>query len=131
MGVRRFVWLVLIVALLAPVGSAVSARQARQLSDSIQLQDIETPGYALDLEPIAAGFSQPTGIVDPGDGSGRLFVLERHGRIRIVQDGDLLAEPFLDISERVATESWEQGLLGLAFHPDFADNGVFYVSFSP
>src|SRR5690606_13486926 len=64
------------------------------------------------------------------DGSGRVFVIERTGTIRIIQDGQVLEEPFLDISQEVKTDFLEQGLLGLAFHPDFENNGRFFVYYS-
>jgi glucose/arabinose dehydrogenase len=59
----------------------------------------------------------------------RLFVLERAGRIRIIRDGELHPRPFLDITDHVSTGG-ERGLLGLAFHPDYADNGWFFVNYS-
>jgi len=133
--IRRLGWLVLVVALLLPVAQTASAQQSaseQRIADtSLDLLDIEAPGYALDLELVASGFVQPTDIVDPGDGSGRLFVVQRHGRIAIVQHGSVLEQPFLDISDRLVAEGWEQGLLGLAFHPDFETNGTFFITFSP
>jgi glucose/arabinose dehydrogenase len=64
------------------------------------------------------------------DGSGRLFVLEQHGAIRIVQEGQILPEPFLDITPQVTSTGNEQGLLGLAFHPRYTENGYFYVNYT-
>jgi glucose/arabinose dehydrogenase len=64
------------------------------------------------------------------DGSGRLFVIEKVGRIRIIQDGQLLPTPFLDITNRVGSSGNEQGLLGLAFHPHYAQNGRFFVNYT-
>ena len=64
------------------------------------------------------------------NGSGRFFVLEKVGRIRIIENGQLLDTPFLDISERVGSSSNEQGLLGLAFHPQYAQNGRFFVNYT-
>lgn len=72
-------------------------------------------------------FSQPIAIRNAGDGSGRVFVIERCSGIRIVKNGTLLATPFLSVN---ASCSSEQGILGLAFDPDFATNGEFYVSYS-
>jgi glucose/arabinose dehydrogenase len=84
----------------------------------------------LDLEPIVDGLDAPIGIVAAGDGSGRLFILEQAGRIRVVErDGSLRPEPFADLSARIESGG-ERGLLGLAFHPDFADNGRFFVHYS-
>ncbi len=67
-------------------------------------------------------------ITNAGDGSGRLFVVEQPGRIRVIRDDALLAMPFLDISSRVATGG-EQGLLSVAFPPGYARKGHFYVSY--
>lgn len=95
---------------------------------------VESTPAALDdvsiaLEPVADGFGQPLYVTGAGDGSDRLFVVEKTGRIWIVRDGETLATPFLDLSARVSTES-EQGLLGLAFSPSFADDGLFWVDFT-
>lgn len=69
-------------------------------------------------------------VVDAGDGSGRLFILEQPGRIRIVRAGELLPEPFLDIPEKVTSTGLEQGLLGLAFHPSYQRNGLFFIHYT-
>ena len=84
---------------------------------------------AVQLVPVAAGFVQPVGLAHAGDGSGRLFVIEKAGVIRIVRDGEVAPEPFLDIRSQVATKG-ERGLLGLAFDPSFATNGLFYVNYT-
>jgi glucose/arabinose dehydrogenase len=77
------------------------------------------------LDPVVGGLELPLDIAATNDGSGRLFVVEQNGRIRTVQDGELVATPFLDISDRITTGG-EQGLLGMALHPDFpADDRVF------
>lgn len=76
------------------------------------------------------GLERPVDIANAGDGSGRLFVVEKPGRIRIVADGQLLPRPFMDISDRVNASGNEQGLLGLAVHPRFKDNGVFFVNYT-
>ena len=81
------------------------------------------------LETVAEGLQSPLLVTNAGDGSGRLFVLEQIGRIRIISDGNLISEPFLDISSLVVSGG-EQGLLGLAFHPDFGDNRKFYVNYT-
>ena len=81
-------------------------------------------------EVVAGGFDRPLDIQHAGDGSGRLFIVEQGGLIRILQNGQILEPPFLDISERVDDRGNEQGLLGLAFHPDFAGNGFFYVNYT-
>jgi len=80
-------------------------------------------------EVMARGLDRPVGMVDAGDGSGRLFILEQTGQIRVWQTGDLLPEPFLDLRGTVAC-CGERGLLGLAFHPEFGSNGYFYVNYT-
>jgi glucose/arabinose dehydrogenase len=86
-----------------------------------------SPLQGLALEFVAGGFHQPTGVVSPV-GDERLFVVERQGVIRLIDAGGNLAEdPFLDLRDRVGSNGIEQGLLGLAFHPDFATNGRLFV----
>jgi glucose/arabinose dehydrogenase len=79
---------------------------------------------------IPGWLEQPTDITSPGDGSGRVFALERAGRIRIIQNGELLTTPFLDIVNIVGSNASERGLLGLAFHPNYPENGFFYVNYT-
>ncbi len=81
------------------------------------------------LEPVASGLAQPTSVVNAGDGSGRLFVTQQTGTLRILEDGAPLETPFLDLSEAVSTGG-ERGLLGLAFHPDYTENGRFFVNYT-
>lgn len=92
-------------------------------------QAVAEPPPAVSLAALVAeGLEHPVYIAHAGDGSGRLFVVEQAGRIRIVAQGRLLASPFLDISDRVR-HAGEQGLLGLAFHPAYAGNGRFFVNY--
>ena len=74
---------------------------------------------AIDLELVVDGLERPVYVGHAGDGTGRLFVLEQAGRIRLVDDGALEPRPFLDLTKRVLS-SGERGLLGLALHPKFA-----------
>jgi glucose/arabinose dehydrogenase len=69
-------------------------------------------------------------IQNAGDGSGRLFIVEQSGRILIYQNGGVLPAPFLDIVQEVGSAGNEQGLLGLAFHPRYTDNGLFFVNYT-
>jgi glucose/arabinose dehydrogenase len=64
------------------------------------------------------------------DDSGRLFIIEKPGRIRIIENDQLLETPFLDITDRVGSNGNEQGLLGLAFHPRYQENGSFFVNYT-
>lgn len=86
--------------------------------------------FTLDIEPIADGYKRPVFVADAGDGSNRLFVVEQSGLISILENGKKLPKPFLDISDKLTTDGNEQGLLGLAFHPDFKNNGIFFVNYS-
>jgi glucose/arabinose dehydrogenase len=79
-------------------------------------------------QPIVSGLQRPVDL--QADGSGRLFVIEKVGRIRILENDQLVETPFLDISERVGSNGNEQGLLGLAFHPQYAGNGRFFVNYT-
>jgi glucose/arabinose dehydrogenase len=89
-----------------------------------------TPPERLTLELVTGGLTEPIGISSSGDGSGRLFVNERGGLIRVIgPDGDLRGEPFVDLSDRLAAGG-ERGLLGVAFHPNFASNGRLFVHYS-
>ena len=87
----------------------------------------ELPTIALS-SPIS-GLTQPVSIGHAADGSGRLFVVEQPGRIRIIKNGALLPVPFLDISNRISAGG-ERGLLGLAFPPGFATKKHFYVNYT-
>lgn len=85
------------------------------------------------LELVARGFTSPVALIDPNDGSHRLFVVDQTGLIWIITEGNRIEKPFLDLhGQIVELNSFydERGLLGLAFHPDFATNGRFYVSYS-
>src|SRR5688500_7753666 len=85
-------------------------------------------GTDLGLVPVADGFENPIFVTSP-PGDSRLFVVEQAGVIKIVAAGEVLPAPFLDIRTRVVAGG-EQGLLGLAFHPDFARNGRFFVYYT-
>jgi glucose/arabinose dehydrogenase len=76
------------------------------------------------------GLQQPVHIAHAGDSSGRLFVVERLGTIRLFKAGQLLPAPFLDITARVGSGSGEQGLLSVAFPADYAATGRFYVYYT-
>lgn len=82
----------------------------------------------IELAPVLDGFEQPLYVTGAGDGSARLFVLEKTGRAWTVRDRQRVGV-FLDLSDRVSTES-EQGLLGLAFSPTFAEDDTVFVSYT-
>lgn len=78
---------------------------------------------------VTSGLESPVFLTHAGDRSGRLFVVEQPGRIRVLEQGALLPIPFLDITDRVLSGG-ERGLLGLAFHPDYRRNGRFFVNYN-
>lgn len=104
---------------------------------------VANPGGTLPGNPkialvkVADGFKDPINVSSAGDGSGRIFVVERIGRIKIVnKDGSVNKEPFLDLTKinplgnDVQTGFVEQGLYSVAFHPNFKTNGYFYVHYA-
>jgi glucose/arabinose dehydrogenase len=99
--------------------------------------DVAQPGGDLPGDPqvqlveVAADLSEPINVAFPKDGTGRVFVLERGGAIRIVNpDGTVLPEPFLDWTGWTMSAFLEQGMLGMAFHPNYAENGIFYINYT-
>ena len=114
---RRSIAAALLIALL--VGPSVPTGSAAIVPTRIHLG----------LSRVATGLSKPLLVTNAGDGSGRLFVVEQTGAIRIIKGGTLLAAPFLDLSASVSGGT-EQGLLGLAFHPSYKANGRLYVSYT-
>lgn len=85
---------------------------------------------ALKLELLAQGPPRPTGIHGARDGSGRLFLLSKLGTIEVLDGADVLPAPFLDISDQVNSNGVERGLHGLAFHPEYSENGFFYLVYT-
>ena len=107
---------------------------ARLAAASLALAALTLPARALELRPIAEGLTAPIDLVDPGDASGRLFVLEQHGLVRVIDaNGNLAQEPLLDLRTRMLPlkdDFEERGLLGLAVPPDFAENPRLFVSYA-
>ena len=83
----------------------------------------------LQLQPVVSGLSRPLYLLPSPDDTGRLFVLEQGGLVKILQNGRVAAEPFLDVTGLVSC-CGERGLLGLAFHPNFRQNGLFFVNYT-
>jgi glucose/arabinose dehydrogenase len=135
--------LVTAIAVLLPLGACSPATPAGSLAGSPSgsrppsasqpgstIPPLDTGPDTLALEPFASGLDAPVGITNAGDGSGRVFVNERGGRVRVMEaDGTLLPDPFIDLSALV-TAGDERGLLGLAFHPDFASNRRLFVYYT-
>jgi glucose/arabinose dehydrogenase len=87
------------------------------------------PPFALGFETVATGLARPVAITHAGDGSGRLFITLQDGRVVIHDGTQLLPTPFLDIAPIVSC-CGERGLLSVAFHPQYAVNGRFYVNYT-
>lgn len=106
------------------------------ISGSCDDDDDDTPGTeekTVSLNLIADGLVSPLVLVESPDNSGRLFVVDQPGQIYIIKNGTRISEPFLNIQGKIVTRESpqdERGLLGLAFHPQFAANGRFYVYYS-
>jgi glucose/arabinose dehydrogenase len=84
----------------------------------------------LKFDPIVSGLNDPLFVTHAGDGSNRVFIVQREGQILIYKNGALNTAPFLDISGLVNSTGGEQGLLGLAFDPDYGTNGRFFVVYT-
>ena len=98
-------------------------------------RDSAPTGSDFRLNVFAGGFQRPLYLTHAGDGTGRLFVLEQTGKVWILDaDGGRMTAPFLDVTRlvsRSAGRQWsEQGLLGLAFHPNYAENGTFFINYT-
>lgn len=90
-------------------------------------------GEFVGLELVAGGFTSPVALAYPNDGSGRLFVVDQTGTILVLDPADSTSSLFLDVTDRMAELNPtydERGLLGLAFHPEFADNRRFFVAYN-
>jgi glucose/arabinose dehydrogenase len=98
-------------------------------SDAATAADSPDGTVPVALEEVASGLSFPVDLTAPPGDTGRLFITQKDGAIRIVKDGSLLPTPFLDLTGRVSTGS-EQGLFGLAFDPAYGTNGRFAVHYT-
>src|SRR5215203_2012719 len=99
----------------SPDSSSAGVRRAPQVFDPAS--------FTLELAPFLSGLRNPLFVTAPADGSDRIFVVEQGGTIRIAQSGQVLPQPFLDVSSLIVSGG-EQGLLGLAFHPRYRENGI-------
>jgi glucose/arabinose dehydrogenase len=109
-------WAALLVCAMAGCGAAKGSNPAAST-------------VAITTQVLVSGLASPVDLEHINDGSGRLFVVEQGGTIRIIQNGSLLPQPFLDISSKVMVQD-EMGLLGVTFHPNFATNRKFYVNYT-
>lgn len=91
---------------------------------------------AFTLTLVADGYTRPLLVTNAGDGSNRLFVVEQTGKIWIIEDGEPVETPFLDVSDLISQDALnlngysERGLLGLAFDPDYENNARFYINYT-
>jgi glucose/arabinose dehydrogenase len=113
---------------LAPTPTTQQVQVTAGATASASVTYAATAPLALALQEVASGLSVPIFLTAP-PGDSRLFIIERAGRIRVVQNGSLLATPFLDISS-LTTTSGERGLLSMAFHPQYASNGYFFLYYT-
>jgi glucose/arabinose dehydrogenase len=140
----RAIALLLAALIAAGCGSSTSPTPAATVRPSVTtgpasvaLSPAGTPGpsrfdparVAVDVEAVTAIPGNPLDAVAPGDGTGRLFIVDQGGRVWIVADGKRAETPFLDIGSKVSGGS-EQGLLGLAFHPGYPGNPRFYTDYT-
>ncbi len=89
----------------------------------------ETAAVSITLTPVASGFDQPIDMAAPNDGSGRLFIVEQTGKIRIWNGSSIVSTPFLDVHSLISGGG-ERGLLSMALHPNFATNRTFYIYYT-
>lgn len=131
-------WLPTLLVLTALLLGSALAQTVPTSKDQVAEPGGTLPGNPqVALVKIADGFEDPTGVTGAFDGSGRIFVVEREGRIQVISaDGSVAADPFLDLTvinplgSDVQTGFVEQGLYSIAFHPKFSENGYFYVHYA-
>ena len=127
----RSLGLAMLLGALTGVPAAVARQEAPDASVRVAPASVETAALAsgqLTVVKVTGSLSSPLGVTNAGDGSGRLFVVQQGGRVRIAKGGKITGT-FLDITSKV-TSGGERGLLGLAFHPDFATNGLLFVYYT-
>jgi glucose/arabinose dehydrogenase len=113
----------------APPSSAATSGAASPSVAASPGAIFDPAGLKVAFETVVDGLDSPLAVVSAGDGSGRIFVVQQGGQVRIVRDGSLVANPFLDISARI-TSGGERGLLGLAFHPNFPTDPRLFVNYT-
>ncbi len=114
----NFTWAIFLAVMFVPSGSWAEAER-------------EISSVPFSLTPVLTqGLQAPLYVTHAADGSGRLFLVEQAGVIRVLERGRLNGDPFLDIRGRVLSKGYEQGLLGLAFHPEYRSNGRFFVNYT-
>src|SRR5438309_2823906 len=84
----------------------------------------------ISYDTVVTGLSNPVDVEEVNDSSHRLFIVEQTGKIRIWNGSSLLPAPFLDVTSKITTANAEQGLLSLAFHPNYNSNGYFFIYYT-
>ncbi len=111
------------------IGALLSGAVIQRVRAREALPDVFT-SRNLTLAPVVRGLTEPVYVVAPPDGTNRMFIVERGGLVRIADsNGELSPKPFLDVTEQLASSN-DGGLLGLAFHPRFAENGYVYAAYT-
>jgi glucose/arabinose dehydrogenase len=118
--------------LLLSVAAPVAARPSAPATAEAQAGEAAFSGGMVDIQLVVSGLTQPIGVVNAGDGTNRLFVVQQNGIVRVVANNRLVSGSFLDIRGVTGgfTTGGERGLLGLAFHPDFETNRRLYVNYT-
>ena len=98
------------------------------LAMTVSVRGADNTAYT--LQPVADGFTFPTTIIQAPQDSTRLFIADLSGKVSIIKQGVLLPTPFLDLSKQIVASASGAGLHNIVFHPDYAQNGVFYVVYT-
>jgi len=114
---------------ISPVTASATTPRSTLASPTGRDGAFDPIGVSLKVNLVVGGLRDPIDVAAPGDGSGRVFVVEQAGMIRVVSGGQLAPRPFLDIHDRI-TSGGERGLLGLAFHPAFPNDPRFFVDYT-
>ncbi len=112
-----------------PGTSATTQTAAPSVTATAPADGAPLSAIELSLDPMWRGLDQPLDLVNAGDGSNRLFVVEQTGKVRVISQGKVLPDPYLDLTDKTKAGG-EQGLLGIAFAPDFKTNGRVYVNYT-
>ena len=113
----------------------VPAALAQEGAGPVTMREAPPDATTFRLELVAGGFTRPLGLTNAGDDSGRLFLLEQGGVVHIIEGGEVLPQPFLDVSSLLPDDARgggysERGLMGMVFHPNYAENGRFFIHYT-
>lgn len=126
-------WLMVMSALGAASNRSALAEPIEPRSQPVPRATSSAPAassaFTIELALVTSGLNNPVHVTHAGDNSGRLFVIEQAGKVRVIKNGVLLPAPFLDITAQVSC-CFEQGLLSIAFDPQFSTTGVFYLNYT-